>query len=227
MKNRRTRIIVIAVLALLLVAAVVAGVMLHDRAAAEPTPSAPAAQTPPPIPDQGTPPPTEMPEESDTPEQSPPPEETEPPAPAETPAATETPAPTPTPTPEAQTVTVTIVCYNALKSDALPDGVRAVLPAGGVLLQRTVTLEPGDTVWSVTQRVCREAGVSVEASFAAAQGAVYVEGIGQLYEFDCGEGSGWIYKVNGVAPGRGCDGYELHAGDTLLWAYTCNYGNDV
>ena len=74
---------------------------------------------------------------------------------------------------------------------------------------------------------CREAGVSLEANYAAGQGAVYVEGIGQLYEFDCGEGSGWIYKVNGAAPGVGCDAYPLKAGDAVVWAYTCNYGNDV
>ena len=222
MKNRRIRVLLIAVLALLFVAAVAAGVTLHDRAAAKPSPSASAnVQTA----DKSRTPPSETPEESAEPEESDAPTETATPAPSETPEATA--APTPSPTPEAQTVTVTIVCYNALQSDALPEGVRAVLPAGGVLVQRTVTLEAGDTVWTVTQRACREAGVSLEANYAAAQSAVYVEGIGQLYEFDCGEGSGWIYKVNGVSPGRGCDGYELHAGDALVWAYTCNYGNDV
>ena len=217
MKDRRNRIIGVVILALLLVAAVVAGVTLHDRAAPEPAPSASAApeETASPAPSEA-PEETAEPEESDAPEASEAPEETAPPAPSETPE--ETPAPT---------VTVTIVCHNALASDALPDGVRAVLPAGGVLLQRSVALEPGDTVWTVTQRVCREAGVSIETTYAAAQSAVYVEGIGQLYEFDCGEGSGWIYKVNGTAPGRGCDGIALNPGDTLVWAYTCNYGNDV
>ena len=28
----------------------------------------------------------------------------------------------------------------------------------------------------------------------------YVEGIGNLYEFDCGSESGWMYKVNGWFP---------------------------
>ena len=242
MKQRRNRILLIAATALLLVAAVIAGVTLHDRAAAAPQATAEAAPTA-----QNEPAPTEAPTETDAPEESaapdpsaepetsaPPeasaapkasdaPEGGESPAPAETPKAAETPAPTP----EAKTVTVTIVCHTALASGKLPDAVRAVLPAGGVLLQRTVALEPGDTAWSVTQRACRDAHVSLEASFAAAQGAVYVEGIGNLYEFDCGQGSGWIYKVNGAAPGHGCDSQPLQAGDTLLWAYTCDYGNDV
>lgn len=226
MKNRRNRIIAIAILALLLVAAVAAGVTLRDRVAAEPPAAASAApkETRTPAPET-EPEETALPEESDAPEETDEPEESASPAPDEKPE--ETPAPTPTPTPAAQTVTVSIVCYNALQSAALPDGVRAVLPAGGVLLQRTVTLEQGDTVWSVTQRACREAGMSIESTYAAAQSAVYVEGIGQLYEFDCGEGSGWIYKVNGTAPGRGCDGVTLNPGDNLVWAYTCNYGNDV
>ena len=223
MKNRNKRIVLLAVLALLLVAAVVTGVTLYDRAQPDPTPA--AAETASPVPDKGTPPPAETPEASEMPEESERPDATDTPAPSATPDPTTT--PTPTPTPEAQVVTITIVCYNALQSDALPDGVRAILPAGGVLVQRTVPLEEGDTVWSVTRRVCQEAGVSLEANYAAAQSAVYVEGIGQLYEFDCGEGSGWIYKVNGTAPGVGCDSCALRVGDSITWAYTCNYGNDV
>lgn len=216
--NRKTRVALIAALVLLLVAAVVVGVTLHDRAESDPSESPAASLTPQPIPDKETPTPTDAPE-TDAPEETP--EESA--APTETPEAAET----PTPTPETQTVTITIVCTNALRSDALPEGVRAVLPAGGVILQRTVTLEPGDTVWSVTQRACSAAGVSIETTYAAAQSAVYVEGIGQLYEFDCGQGSGWIYKVNGAAPGVGCDSCVLHAGDSITWAYSCNYGNDV
>ncbi len=35
----------------------------------------------------------------------------------------------------------------------------------------------------------------------------YVEGIGNLYEFDCGKESGWMYKVNGRFPNYGCSSY--------------------
>lgn len=30
--------------------------------------------------------------------------------------------------------------------------------------------------------------------------SAYIEGINNLYEFDCGELSGWMYKVNGLVP---------------------------
>ena len=125
-------------------------------------------------------------------------------------------------------MTLTIVCDRALESSELPDPVRAVLPGNGVILA-TVTeeLESGDTVWTVLQRVCKEQGVALEASWTPAYQTAYVQGIGQLYEFDCGQGSGWVYSVNGTVPGVGCSGYTLAAGDVIRWMYTCDYGNDV
>ena len=50
----------------------------------------------------------------------------------------------------------------------------------------------------------------------------YVEGIGNLYEFDCGSESGWMYKVNGWFPNYGCSSYTLSDGDVIVWCYTCN-----
>ncbi len=40
----------------------------------------------------------------------------------------------------------------------------------------------------------------MEASFTG--DSVYVEGINNIYEFSCGEQSGWMYEVNGVYPGK-------------------------
>lgn len=58
--------------------------------------------------------------------------------------------------------------------------------------------------------------------------SAYVEGIGNLYEFDCGNMSGWMYKVNDWFPNYGCSRYELKNGDTVEWQYTCyGYGADL
>jgi hypothetical protein len=54
-----------------------------------------------------------------------------------------------------------------------------------------------------------------------------VEGIGNLYELDCGELSGWSYKGNGEFPSVGCSLYKLENGDTVEWVYTCDLGRDV
>ena len=57
--------------------------------------------------------------------------------------------------------------------------------------------------------------------------SAYIEGISNLYEFDCGERSGWMYKVNGWFPNYGCSRYELKNGDKIEWVYTCDLGRDV
>ncbi len=57
--------------------------------------------------------------------------------------------------------------------------------------------------------------------------SAYIEGIANLYEFDCGELSGWMYKVNGWFPNYGCSRYQLKAGDKVEWVYTCDLGVDV
>ena len=58
-------------------------------------------------------------------------------------------------------------------------------------------------------------------------GGAYIEGIGNLYEFDTGELSGWMYEVNGWFPNYSCSGYQLENGDTVRWVYTCDMGYDV
>ena len=57
--------------------------------------------------------------------------------------------------------------------------------------------------------------------------SAYIEGINNLYEFDCGELSGWMYKVNGWFPNYGCSRYQLKEGDVIEWVYTCDLGVDV
>ena len=57
--------------------------------------------------------------------------------------------------------------------------------------------------------------------------SAYIEGIHNLYEFDVGEGSGWMYSVNGWYPNYGCSRYALQDGDVVEWRYTCDLGYDV
>ena len=55
----------------------------------------------------------------------------------------------------------------------------------------------------------------------------YIEGISYLYEYDCGDLSGWMYRVNGEIPSVGCGEYRLRDGDCVEWLYTCDLGNDL
>ena len=55
----------------------------------------------------------------------------------------------------------------------------------------------------------------------------YISGINYLYEFDYGDLSGWIFKVNGVESSVGCSSFVLSDGDVIEWCYTLNYGKDI
>ena len=52
--------------------------------------------------------------------------------------------------------------------------------------------------------------------------ATYVRSINGLYEKDHGPLSGWMYKVNGVAPNVSAASYHLKKGDQVVWYYV-NY----
>ncbi len=125
--------------------------------------------------------------------------------------------------------TISIDCATILNNlDSLDPAKLDVLPPDGVILSAvTVTFYEGESVFDVLKRTCREKGIHLEASFTPAYNSAYIEGIGNLYQFDCGELSGWMYSVNGWYPNYGCSRYALNDGDVIRWRYTCDLGEDV
>lgn len=107
----------------------------------------------------------------------------------------------------------------------------ASLPSSslGIILDTTtVTFSEGESVFDVLQRTCRERGIHMESSWTPIYNSAYVEGIANLYEFDVGSQSGWMYKVNGWFPNYGCSRYALQQGDEICWMYTCvGLGEDI
>jgi hypothetical protein len=98
---------------------------------------------------------------------------------------------------------------------------------GYIIASRTVTFTQGETVFDVLQRECRNSGIPMEFSFHPLYNTRYIEGIDNLYEFDGGPQSGWMYSVNGWYPNYGCGAYVLRDGDVIKWRYTCNLGSDI
>lgn len=132
--------------------------------------------------------------------------------------------------PEGACCTVEIRCDAALADpEWLAEPKRAYLPADGAILSaQPVALEAGDTAFDVLRRACETADIALEFSFTPLYGSYYVEGIGNLYEFDCGEQSGWVYAVNGVHAVQASSSRPLSDGDTVVWRYTCEgLGADV
>jgi hypothetical protein len=125
--------------------------------------------------------------------------------------------------------TLSISCAALLDNlDRLAPEKRELVPADGwVLAPVSVALEEGDSAFDLLRRTCRTAGIHMEFTDAPLYGGAYIEGICNLYEFDCGDSSGWMYRVNGVFPNYGCSQYRLQAGDTVEWVYTCDLGADV
>lgn len=126
-------------------------------------------------------------------------------------------------------VTVSIRCDTILDNmENLKPGLEEFVPADGVILAPTqVEILEGETAFDVLKRVTRNLGIQMEFRNDPLYSGAYVEGIGHLYEFDCGGGSGWMYKVNGWFPNYGCSQYQLKDGDTMEWCYTCDVGKDV
>ena len=127
------------------------------------------------------------------------------------------------------TCTLEIRCDTLLGNLAkIQEGKAALVPADGVMLEATaVEFTAGASVFDVFRKVLREEKIHFEYVDASAYDSVYIEGIGNIYEFDCGPQSGWMFSVNGIYPGLGCSAYTLADGDVILFNYTCDLGADL
>lgn len=96
----------------------------------------------------------------------------------------------------------------------------------GVILKSTkVAYESGDTVLDLLKKVTKQNKIQME--YQGSGGTAYIEGIQNLYEFDKGPKSGWMYSVNGVFAKKGAGLAEVKPGDTIEWVYTLDLGKDV
>lgn len=150
--------------------------------------------------------------------------------PATTPPTAPPPVDTTGEAPQGQAMSCTIIirCDNALASQKLDAEIAAILPADGVILTvENAVVNQGESAFVLLQREARQNKIHLEFTKTPAYNSAYIEGIGNLYEMDCGELSGWVYKVNGAWPGYGCSRYALQDGDVIEWLYTCDLGKDV
>ena len=119
------------------------------------------------------------------------------------------------------TVTVTIRCDTIVGQQE-----SAYIPDDGVILAPTpCEFAEGDSVFSLLTELCR--AYSIQLDYSGTGSLVYVRGIHYLYEFDFGDLSGWVYRVNGVAPSVGCGDYEPTDGDMIEFLYTRSLGDDL
>lgn len=126
------------------------------------------------------------------------------------------------------TCTFVIECKTILDNkDKLKKGLEKYVPDDAVIFSKTVGFDSGESVYDILRRICDENSIQMEASYTPAFSSYYVEGINNLYEFDCGQGSGWMYSVNGVFPNYGCSSYKPVNNDKIAFRYTCELGYDL
>ena len=114
-------------------------------------------------------------------------------------------------------VKLTIDCSSVAKKDkALPDD--------GTMLTGSYALASGESVYDITARVLHYENIPFDVSGGK---AVYIDGIGGLYELDYGAESGWIYTVNGTAPDINCGEYKPLSGDEIEFIYVDSYYKGV
>lgn len=124
---------------------------------------------------------------------------------------------------------LTIECKTILNNmENLTKGKERLVPADGYIVKKTeVVLNDNESVFDVLLRYTRENKIHMEYEFTPGFQSHYIEGINNLYEFDCGAGSGWMYYVNGVKPNYGVSKYMLNDGDNIEFRYTCDLGFDL
>jgi len=127
------------------------------------------------------------------------------------------------------TVYLTIRVDNVLNNMHLLNSEKhELVPADGVIFPLTaVTAFEGESVFNVLQREMRRHRIHMESRFTPVFNSAYIMGINNIYEFDAGPLSGWMYKVNGWFPNFGASRYMLSPGDVIEWHYTLDLGRDL
>lgn len=118
---------------------------------------------------------------------------------------------------------LTIECKSILNNmDDLKKGHESYVPKNGIMLDNyKTTLKSKSTVYDLLKKACNDKGITYTAKDTMY--SVYIVGINNIDEKDCGKDSGWMYSVNGSYPNVSVDSKKLKDGDKVVFTYTCSY----
>lgn len=106
-------------------------------------------------------------------------------------------------------------------------GEREHIPADGVILEKTViAVSEKSSAYDQLVAACKSRSIHMDKE-ESAFGSAYVKGLANIYEFDFGDLSGWMFAVNGKFSDVGAGEYILQEGDCVEWVYTRELGRDV
>ena len=114
------------------------------------------------------------------------------------------------------------------KKDVMNQEKLELVPKDGwIFPPQKVEFYEGESAFNVLLREMKKNKIHMEYVMTPIYNSNYIEGIGNLYEFDCGELSGWMYAVNDSSPSLGTTNYILKDGDVVKLLYTCDLGRDI
>ena len=87
-----------------------------------------------------------------------------------------------------------------------------------IVAAEKISFKEGDTIYNVLLNAAKKHGLQVDSRGSGA--TAYVEGIDNIYEFDYGVKSGWIFKQNGASLTRSIGVTKVKAGDQIQCFYT-------
>jgi hypothetical protein len=111
--------------------------------------------------------------------------------------------------PVSETHEVTGVCTVTIDAASVGQGM--------ILDAYEVPYTEGMTVLDQLHTAVQENGILMETTGFDA--VAYVAGINNIYEFDNGPASGWVYYINDVSATQSAGAYELKEGDAVKWVY--------
>ena len=127
------------------------------------------------------------------------------------------------------TCTLSVRCDTILlnMTNLKPEKAELVPKDGVLFFSQSAGFYEGENVFILLQREMKQAKIHMEFVNTPVYESAYIKGINNLYEFDCGELSGWTYQVNNLFPDYGPSQYQLQTGDIVEFVYSCDLGRDV
>lgn len=116
--------------------------------------------------------------------------------------------------------TLVFDCSNAFSAEAQNAEKLEIIPEDGIIYKTdTAAFSTGESVFDILKREL----TSNKIHFEFNQNPVYLQGVGNIYEKDFGDMSGWVYTVNGESPIVGCESYFPENGDVICFEYITSW----
>ena len=116
--------------------------------------------------------------------------------------------------------TLVIDCSSAFSAEVQNGEKLELIPENGIIYKsESASFSAGESAFDILKRELTNNKIHFEFN----QNPVYLQGVGNIYEKDFGDMSGWVYTVNGQSPTVGCAEYFPVSGDTICFEYITSW----